>query len=186
MESGFKSDFLEVSFTKRNLNDAEKIALVYELYEEELFKICLGILRDRFSAEDALHESFLRIIRYRDRIDDPYSEKCRRFVRKTAKNTAINMYRKKAKEASYVDGLPECDIAYGGFDMDGESSLTLTEKQLLCSLDNKYRAVVECICLEGMTAKECAAILKVSETCVRKRLERAKKQLKEIIENQRY
>ncbi len=64
-----------MSFTKRDPSDAEKIALVYELYEEELFKICLGILRDRFSAEDALHESFLRIIRYRDRIDDPCSEK---------------------------------------------------------------------------------------------------------------
>ena len=168
-----------MSFTKRNPSDAEKIALIYELYEEELFKICISILRDRFSAEDALHESFLRIIRYRDRIDDPCSEKCRRFVRKTAKNTAINIYRKKTKESSYFDVLPENDIADVSFDMDGAASLTFTEKQLLCSLDDKHRMVVEYICLEGMTTSECAAILQVSESCVRKRLERAKKQLKD-------
>ena len=162
-------------FTKKNQSDAEKISIVYELYEEEMFKICLGILRDKFSAEDALHESFLRIIRYRDRIGDPSDEKCRRFVRKTAKNTAINMYRKKAKESSYIGELPEKDIADESFEMNGSISLTLTEKQLLSSLDVKYRTVVVYICLEGMTTKECAAILKVSEACVRKRLERARR-----------
>lgn len=186
MESGSKSDFWEVSFTKRNLSDTEKIALVYELYEEELFKICLGILRDRFSAEDALHESFLRIIRYRDRIGDPASEKCRKFVRKTTKNTAINMYRRKSKESSYVGEMPESDIPDEKYDLENNSSLTLSEKRILSFLDEKYRTVVECICLEGMTAKECAAILRVSEACVRKRLERAKRWLKEIIDDQRY
>ncbi len=168
-----------MSFTEKNISDAEKIALVYELYEEELFKICLAVLRDRYSAEDALHESFLRIIRYRDRIGDPASEKCRRFVRKTTKNTAINMYRKKAKESSYVDGLPEWDIADRNFDIEDMASLTLTEKKVLCSLDEKYRTVIKYICIEEMTVRECAAILKVNEACVRKRLERAKKQLKE-------
>ena len=175
-----------MSDTKKNISDTEKIALVYKLYEEELFRICLSILRDRYNAEDALHESFLRIIRYRDRIGDPMDEKCRRFVRKTAKNTAINMYRKKAKEASYVDGLPETDIADDSFDVDGTVSLTLTEKNLLSSLDDKYRLVIEYICIDGMSTKECAAVLKVSEACVRKRLERAKKHLKEFLENRDY
>ncbi|MBR6807086.1 MAG: sigma-70 family RNA polymerase sigma factor [Clostridia bacterium] len=174
---------MEVSYTDKTTCDTEKIALIYELYEKELFRICLSVLRDRYNAEDALHECFLKIIRYRDRICDPASEKCRRFVRKTARNTAINMYRQMAREATYVEGLPEWDTADNSFDMDTLASLTLTEKQVLCSLGQKYRQVVKYICLEGLPVKECAAILKLSEVCVRKRLERAKKQIKENIKN---
>ena len=172
-----------MSFTDTKLNSTEKVAEIYRLYEEELYRICLSILRDSHLAEDALHECFLRIIRYRDRIPEPSSEKCRRFVRKTAKNTAINMYRKNAKESAYVDGLPEKDIADGHFDIDTAVTPSIAEKQLLCSLDEKHRTVIKFICIEGMTTKECAAILKVSEACVRKRLERAKRRLKENIDN---
>ena len=161
------------------LSDADKVELLYELYEKDMFRICVSVLRDPYEAEDALSECFVKLIKARDKIDDPRSQSCKRFAMKTAKNTAIDVYRKKSKEREHIGEMPEkeptCDAVDTVFDTFSVAQIY----ELIDTLSPKYRAVIECISIEKLSVCETAAVLRISESCVRKRLERARSKLTE-------
>ena len=159
--------------------DADKVELLYELYEKEMYRVCFAVLRDVHSAEDAVSESFVKLIGKRDRIEDVGCEEVRRFVIKTARNTAIDMYRKNTRDRKYLAGIPFGDKSEPTYKEEYalDDFLSRDEYELLDSLNNNYKVVVECLCFEELTVRETAAVLKISEALVRKRLERAKKQL---------
>ena len=175
MSPDFKSRSREVMTLKNIARDSELLRELYELYEKDMMHICLSVLHDRNSAEDALHDSFIKLIKCRDSITDINSEKCKRFVLKTARNTAIDLYRRKRKESSHVEELSNDD--FWDVIVTEQDSLTAHEIDLLRSLEPKYRIVMELTYIDGLTSKEIAAVLKVSESCVRKRVERAKAKL---------
>ncbi len=167
------------------LSDADKVELLYELYEKDMFRICVSVLRDPYEAEDALSECFVKLIKARDKIDDPRSQSCKRFAMKTAKNTAIDVYRKKSKEREHVGEMPEkeptCDAVDTVFDTFSVAQIY----ELIDTLSPKYRAVIECICFEKLSVCETAAVLRISEACVRKRLERARAKLTGSLNDQK-
>ena len=152
MSPDFKSISREVMDPKSSTRDSELLSKLYELYEKEMFHICLSVLHDRYSAEDALHDSFIKLMKYRDKIVDISSEKCRRFVLKTARNTAIDLYRYKKKESSHVEELSKDD--FWDVIVTEQDSLTAHEIDLLRSLEPKYRIVMELTYIDGLTSKE--------------------------------
>ena len=155
-----------------------KIEALYALYEQELFRVCFAVLGDSYLAEDALSESFLKLIRLRDKIGDVKSPATRRLVIKIAKNTAIDYYRKNKRELEHACSLPERESYEMSLEQDFDGVFAGVGAELLNKLDGKYRAVVECICIENLSVRETAAILRISESCVRKRLERAREKLR--------
>lgn len=165
---------------KCQMSDTEKAALLYSLYEEEMYRVCYAILNDRYAAEDAVSESFLKLIKKRDSIIDPRADSCRRYAIKTAKNTAIDIYRRNSREREMCTEL-SCLT-----DNELSTSSSVDELEpfyisgMLDRLTKKHRDVIECICVSGLTVRETAAVLKISEACVRKRLERARRQLEGI------
>ncbi len=158
---------------------ADKVALMYELYEQEMFRVCLAILGDASTAEDALSESFLKLIRFRDRISDPRSPASRHFAMKTAKSTAIDLYRKKGRERGRVESLSELSSSEPTVEDVAERMEGGLCDEALKKLDPKYRIVFECIAVDGLTTLETASLLRVTESCVRKRLERARHTLRQ-------
>ena len=44
------------------MNEREKIELMYDRYEQEMYRIAYAVLRDEFAAEDAVHDAFVRLI----------------------------------------------------------------------------------------------------------------------------
>ena len=164
---------------------ADKVARLYELYEQEMFRVCLAVLGDESSAEDALSESFLKLIRARDRIREPESSISRHFAVKTAKNTAIDLYRRRSRDRLRLESLSGITIA----EPDSTDAIELEDVEMveayLGCLSDGHRRVLECIVLEGLTIHETASLLRVSEVCVRKRLERAKKALREKLTDKR-
>ncbi len=90
--------------------DVPKLEMLYRLYEQEMYRVCVAVLGDSFSAEDAVSESFLKLIRIRDSIKKPDSAETRHLCIKTARNTAINMYRKRSRERKYYEGLPDTEM----------------------------------------------------------------------------
>ena len=165
---------------KCQMSEAEKAELLYSLYEQEMYRVCLAILNDRYAAEDAVSESFLKLLKIRDRIVDPRDASCKRYAIKTAKNTAIDMYRKNVREREMCgefNELTESEISREVFHSD---SADLTASDIIDGLSKKYRDVIECICINGLTVHETSAVLKISEACVRKRLERARRQLADV------
>lgn len=162
------------------MKETEKAELLFDLYEQEMYRVCFAILGDPYTAEDAVSESFLKLLKNRDRIVDPRADSCRRYAVRTAKNTAIDMYRKRTRERELLGELPENEVS--DVTLPDVSSGFDTE-EILERLSKKYRDVIECMCINGLTAHETSAVLKISEACVRKRLERARRQLEGIRKN---
>lgn len=149
------------------------INTLYRLYEQPMYFEAYKILHDEYLAEDAVHEAFLRLIRNREKIVVPDTPSVRSYVYKALKSAALDLYRKQKKQRE------NCIV------LDETLENTITEEigqdlqpVFLSELPQKYAAVMRCLFIDGLTVRETAAVLKISESLVRKRCERARKLLR--------
>lgn len=159
-----------------NTNDADKIAALYHLYEQAMYYEARAILHDDHQAEDAVHEAFVRLIRKRSRIGDPASDRTRAYVQRTLRSTAIDLYRKNRREREHA-----CDPEVLETVTDDSDILPFDAGKLIGRLPNAYADAARCRFLHGLSVRETAAVLKISEACVRKRCERARRMLQEML-----
>ena len=156
-------------YTNEDIIDA-----LYRLYEQPMYFEAYKILHDEYLAEDAVHEAFLKLIRNRKKIADPSSPSVRSYVHKTLKSAALDLYRRQKKQREKMlemDEAMENTLIAEDFRQDLPISL-------LSELPPKYASVMRCLFLDGLSTKETAAVLDISEELVRKRCERARKLLK--------
>ena len=156
-------------YTNEDIIDA-----LYRLYEQSMYFEAYKILHDEYLAEDAVHEAFLRLIRNRSKIADPRSPAVRRYAYKAVRSAALDLYRKQKKQREnclVLDETIENTTA-------AEEVMTNLPLSLLAELPPKYASVMRCLFLDGLSVRETAAVLKISESLVRKRCERARKLLK--------
>lgn len=171
---------------RNKTGSTDLIERLYVLYEQEMYRVCAAIVKDSHAAEDALSESFVKLIRIRDRIGAADSEKTRRLCIKTARNTAIDMYRRRSLESRYFVGLPETEDTDAAVQPDELLSEHGDVKEhVLSRLDVKYKTPVVLYYYEGLSIREVSAVLKISEACVRKRLERARGMIELEIKKQK-
>lgn len=149
------------------------INTLYRLYEQPMYFEAYKILHDEYLAEDAVHEAFLRLIRNREKIVVPDTPSVRSYVYKALKSAALDLYRKQKKQRE------NCIV------LDETLENTITEEigqdlqpVFLSELPQKYASVMRCLFIDGLTVRETAAVLKISESLVRKRCERARKLLR--------
>ena len=76
--------------------DEEKdtITRLYKTYKKFLFSISMSILNNYADAEDAVHETFVRIIKNLSKIKDVESTKTKSFVAIIVRNICYDMLRK--------------------------------------------------------------------------------------------
>jgi len=147
--------------------DKNIISELYELYEQKMYYAAFSILKDEYLAEDAVHESFIRLIRNREKLGKADSQTVRGYVKKTVKSAALDIYRKRQKYSERCSEFSEAD-SIGYFELFEDPRFSLDE------LPPKYSSVIRCLYLHGLNTKETSAVLKISEALVRKRAERAK------------
>lgn len=171
----------------RDKKDSDKIALLYETYEQEMYRVAFGVLKDKCKAEDAVSESFVKLIRNRDRIGEVKSASVRFYVVRTVKNTAIDMYRAVQRELKNTAQMPDSDKWDGLSVADDftDDVISTDARELMSALSPKYRSAMEAVFVDGLTVKEAAAVLMISEASLRKRIERARKQLIDLREKER-
>ena len=158
----------------------EKIARMYELYEQTMYRMAYGILGDEYTAEDAVHDAFLKLIANRNKLADANSPKTRAYALAAARSAAIDIYRKRRHE-SEAEALLERErepvMSTGVY--------STIPSVTLARLPEKYRAVIKCRFINGITVYETAAVMGISADCVKKRTERARRLLGELIGNER-
>ncbi len=150
-------------------HDEDVIDDLYRHYEQAMYYEAYKILKDPYLAEDAVHEAFLRLIRNRDKVARTESPRARSYVYKTIQSTALDLYRRRKKDREYCC---EYDEALPQAAPPAESEeLPLS---WIAELPEKYASVLRCLFWDGLTVHETAAVLRISEVCVRKRCERAR------------
>lgn len=151
------------------------IDTLYRLYEQPIYFEAYKILHDEYLAEDAVHEAFVRLIRNRDKIVDAESPAVRRYVYKTVKSAALDLYRRQKKHRERCLVFDESIENTMVFE---DEKLEIMPLSLIADLPPKYASVMRCLFIYGLSIRETSAVLKISEGLVRKRCERARKLLK--------
>lgn len=167
--------------------DKDKFEQIYINYKGSMFKVANAILNDVGLAEDAVHQSFIKIMNNLHKIDDIFCNKTRAFIVIIVRNTAIDMYRKRKKHnIIYLENIEkepiDENISPPGFVI-AEESFELM-KNNISKIPQIYSDVIVLRYINGFTNSEIAKTLNISNGNVRVRLHRARKMLLEIIKKE--
>jgi RNA polymerase sigma-70 factor (ECF subfamily) len=178
---------LEIS-TARAEAPLETVEELVAQHTAMLFRVAYSILRNHHDAEDAVQECFLRVLKYRKRLNEVRNMKTwlariawtvaldRRTSRTTVSLNAVSPNDEGAGE-ELLDQLqaagrgPEEQAA-------GEQLKRLLE-QLIPALPEDLRHPLELSTVQELNSSEIAEVLNIPESSVRTRLMRARKLLKE-------
>lgn len=160
--------------------EKSKFEQLYLTYRQMMFFVAKQILEDSYLAEDAVHQTFLKIIDHFDKIGEIDCPKTRGFIVTIVQNQSIDLYRKrKRQEARSFD-----EISYqfaDNKDSDGQIEALNPVAEAITKLPVHLAAVIRLRYSQGYSPKEIAKILDISEQNVYKRIQRAKEQLSTIL-----
>ena len=167
--------YLNISETQ---NDKQLIEQIYRVYLRKMRQAAFNVLHDEKLAEDAVHESFIKIIKAPEKLREVAKERWASWLVVLAANTAKDMLRKEVKAGMPVDeDFWKQQPAPGRVEA---RSLLLNE--IKC-LSEKYRQTLVFYYVFGYDITEIANALEISPDNVRQRLSRARKMLRDILEN---
>ena len=157
-------------------DSAQFIEECYSLYEQKMYRVAFAILKDPDAAEDAVQDAFLKLMKSGRVFEDAGADDCKRFMIAVIRSAAISIYRIRKRDSGVIlFPVPE-GTADSSAEQDSGDAPDL--KDLLEALPAKYRDVVQCLAADNLSIRETSERLQISESCVRKRFERAKKKLK--------
>lgn len=160
----------------------EKLEQLYTFYSESLFYVANEILRDENLAEDAVHNTFLKLIKsdLLNNIHKVKSYAAKNYLVKATRSIAINMLIKQKREKEFIEKeytmfLSRYDNKIQEiYDKLSVEELVITIKKL----PKKYRHALILKYFYQCTDKEIATICDIKVALVRKWIERAKKRLR--------
>jgi RNA polymerase sigma factor (sigma-70 family) len=156
---------------------------LYEKYAAVLMGLCLRYTKNREEAEDVLQEGFIKIFKY----IETYGAKgsFEGWMKRIMVNTAINYY-KKNKKLRMEEALDVNNARHVGTGSVGaEDTLDVPQEVLLAHINDLpagYRLVFNMFVFEGLTHREIAGELDISEGTSKSQLAKARRQLRTKVE----
>lgn len=154
--------------------DEKKFEIKYTLYSQMLFNICYGYTKSKNESEDLLQNIFLKYLKcnksFKSLDDEKYwlirvtINECKNFIKLGYKRKEIFDFEKISNSPSQQNN----EIAI--------------LKRTIDLLDEKYKAVIILYYYESLNIFEIANALNISISSVKKRLERARNKLKQLME----
>ena len=162
-------------------DNADKLEGLFHLYEKKMYHIAYSIIHDTWQAEDAVMEAFIKLSKYINQIDDINSEETKRFIIQIIRNSSIDIYRKNKKEMERILTITKEEESRISIEKENNFNYSENVEDIINGLPPKYKCVMYEKYAKGNSVREIANKLKISETAVRKRQERAIKMLRERI-----
>lgn len=167
---------------------------IFEKYKNMMYHTAYDVLKNRCDAEDAVADTLIKVCRNIDKLMERAEKEQKLLVREYTKNTALDRYREKERKPS--DSLDEIllnqnhsdeDEEEAGIEMEELSSFQSSDfggmQKYVMKLPEKYKDILVMRYGEELKNKEIAELLHMSESTVATRIERAKKLLKKMYEN---
>ena len=145
---------------------------LYRANRTVMLQRAVGLLGDQALAEDAVHDSIIRISRHIGRLKNMPSDEQRYLCLTVVKNVALNMLRDRRE----TDPLPETLQA-----VPREVILGMDITSAINSLEEGHRSVVLLRLRYGFSTTETARLLDINKGTVRSRLSRAREILREAL-----
>lgn len=160
--------------------DKRRFVILYEKYRYLMMKVAYDILGDNYLAEDAVHESFIKIAKSMSKVGDVNAQETKRYLITITKNSSIDIYRKRGlqmKREIFVDELDENEVPSTYIETEMDNGII----DILKNLPTKYRDVFLLKYSSKLDNSEIADLLKISEGNVRQRLLRGKEMVQKAI-----
>jgi len=175
--------------------EREAFQTLVERYQEKVYSICYGKVKDEQDAKDVSQDVFVKVFRYIENFNRESSFYT--WLYRIAVNTSIDYLRKQSrrKEVDYDDKIQTDDEVEGhellmpsklGIDPDRElGRKELREKMLeaLETLSEKHRTILTLREVEGLSYKEMAEVLEISKGTVMSRLYHARQYFQEALDD---
>lgn len=159
---------------------------LYLTYRRVMFSAANSVLRDPQLAEDAVQQAFMRVMDHMEKVSEVICPQTKSFMVIIVRNIAINMYNeRKRKTVVSFDELSENSpgtvAVAAARDNIAEHVDAAALAQTLAKLPQSYRDVLLLKFDNGYSTAEIAALLSVSEENVKKRIQRARNKLGELL-----
>lgn len=164
-------------------SEQEKFKQLYETYHRLMHWEALRVLQDRQLAEDAVQESFLRMIKNFHKIGEISCPQTKRFVVIIVRNAARNLLAKESRLRSMQDFGMTCGDAgeeeasrsiwenlASGFDETPDAVLHKEILQTVQSLPDWAADVLLLSAVYGCSTRELASVLGITIEAAKKRL----------------
>lgn len=159
-----------------------KFVKIYDTYRNRMHYTANMILKDELNAEDMVHDTFLTLTDYLDRINEEDPVGTWNYIVTILKNKCYNFIKKNKKmnlvesEEVFEQSSEICNLL--------ESQLIKEEagaflNTLIRGLKYPYKEVIYLQYYDGLNSREIAEILEISPANVRKISSRARGQLRE-------
>lgn len=165
------------------LSDEEKdfVNEIFSEYHGKLYNISLRILRSQQDAEDAVEQTFLKIMDNIERIRQLPCHETLPFCVVIVKNASVDILRKNSKTVSIdlVEEIQELsvDAPENAFFENHDRERLL---RLIKLLPQEDRYLLELRLGEEMSYKEIGAMINITEVTARKRFQRALEKLQKL------
>ncbi len=187
--------FIGILISALNDDDRNFVTEVYNKYGDRLYVTALDILKNEHDAEDAVHETMYKIIKYIDKYHGDNDEEIRNKIlivmRSSVYNTSCRYYRKKQKKADFeVAGSEDYNIienieAEDASDNPDEILIKkedcLNVKEALLQLSPPLQDAVNLVYFCDFSCVEAANYLGITDSALRNRIFQAKKKLREVL-----
>lgn len=163
------------------MDDGERrlVECLYNEYKYAMFDAAYDILNDQHLAEDAIHTAFVNISNHLQKLRDVKCIRTKVYLLTAVKNTAKKMYNSRKPIYNYMDISENDCVAVDSRTPEkqlmGKLSQKLMEKCLI-EMKPKYRDVLIMKYYLDKDDKSIAQALDITDSAMRKRLERARKE----------
>ena len=153
--------------------DRQALSLLFERHRALAFRVALGVLHAPGDAEDAAQEAFLNLIRYAPRVRSEGS--LAGLVARMAMRSAQHIARSAGRRRAHETDAPDAEGVAPDRMLEDlvERDLRRTVRGAVDALDDRYRLPVLLHYYEGLSTREAAEALGITQTAVTTRLSRA-------------
>ncbi len=157
-----------------DIDSAWVLTKLFELHEQNMYRIAYAILHDEGQAEDAVMAAFERIVKRNEVPSDPASSHASRLMATIVRSTAIDIYRKNARERKRMTLMHNAELpdAASAHDDLADRLANANTEAIIRSLPEPYREVLHAEFIDDCSTNEIAERLGLSEANVRKRKQR--------------
>lgn len=163
--------------------DQTAFRLVYNEVFPVIMKVAFHITYSTEAAEDICQDAFIKFFD-KDMVF-PSMDDATYWLIRVSKNLALNYVKRKAREAASIDKIKRAPEGVNPF-RGGETELLLKETQLavrqaIAKLPKIYRTVIVLREYADLDYKAIAKVLKTSESNIKVRMHRARKELEQML-----
>jgi len=157
--------------------DGHAFRVLYERYRGQVFLYCLRILVDRDQAMDAMHDTFVRVYRNRDRYQS--GTNFAGWIHTVARNLCLNEKRRD-RRFSRLDDLEESDMSYD--DQEGDVGLREYLAAEIARLPESYREALILREYEDRSYEDIVTMTGATMATIKFRLFKAREILRERLQ----